>query len=128
MYNTIGVHIIQDVLISAKLLLKYPVLYVPQMMYNTMNNRRPEGRMRPSTYFDPALIHFSELTHIKLTSYDLRKTHHVLSHQGLFCDSSKFDYRFKTLFSLLTNLKGEACPRSGGVRTTVCRPRTLWRH
>jgi hypothetical protein len=29
-----------------------------------MSNRRP----------DPALIHFSELTHIKLTSYDLRKT------------------------------------------------------
>jgi hypothetical protein len=29
------------------------------------------GRMRPSTSFDLALIHFSELTHIKLTSYDL---------------------------------------------------------
>jgi hypothetical protein len=65
-----------------------------------MGNRRPAGRMRPSLSFDPALIHFSELTHIKLTSYHLRKTHHVFSHQGLFCDSSKFGYRFKTLFSL----------------------------
>jgi hypothetical protein len=25
----------------------------------------------------------------------------------------------------ITNLKGEACPTSGGVRTTVCWPRTL---
>jgi hypothetical protein len=64
-----------------------------------MGNRRPAGRMRPSTSFDPALINFSELTHIKLKSYDLRKTHHVFSHQGLFCDSSKFGYIFKTLFS-----------------------------
>jgi hypothetical protein len=61
-----------------------------------MGNRR----MWPSTSFDPALIHFSELTHIKLMPYDLRKTHHVFSHQGLFYDSSKFGYRFKTLFSL----------------------------
>jgi hypothetical protein len=64
-----------------------------------MDNRRPTGRMRPSISFNPALIHFSELTHIKLTSYDLRKTHHVFSHQGLFCNSSKFDYRFKTLYN-----------------------------
>jgi hypothetical protein len=55
--------------------------------------------MRPSTSFDPALIHFSELIHIKLTSYDLRKTHHVFSHQGLFCNSSKFGYRFKMLYN-----------------------------
>jgi hypothetical protein len=55
-----------------------------------MGNRRP----------DAALIHFSELTHIKLTSYDLRKTNHVFSHQGLLCDSSKFGHRFKALFSL----------------------------
>jgi hypothetical protein len=34
---------------------------------------------------------------IKLMSYDFRKTHHVFSHQGLFCDSSKFGYRFKML-------------------------------
>jgi hypothetical protein len=81
-----------------------------------MSNRRPAGRMRPSTSFHPALIHFSELTHIKLASYDLRKIHNVFSHQGLFCDSSKFGYRFKTLFP--TNLNGEACPTSGGVRTT----------
>jgi hypothetical protein len=57
-----------------------------------MGNRRPAGRIRPLTSFDPALIHFSELTNIKLTSYDLRKTHHVFSHQGLFCDSSKSGY------------------------------------
>jgi hypothetical protein len=55
--------------------------------------------MRPSTSFDPALIHFNELIHIKLTSYDLHKTHHVFSHQGLFCDSSKFGYRFETLYN-----------------------------
>jgi hypothetical protein len=54
-----------------------------------MGNRRPAGRMWPSTSFDPALIHFSELIHIKLTSYDLRKTHHVFSHQGLFLGSWK---------------------------------------
>jgi hypothetical protein len=63
-----------------------------------MGNRRPAGRVRPSTSFDPALIHFSELTHIKLTSYDPRKTYHVFSHQGLFCDSSKFGYRFRHYF------------------------------
>jgi hypothetical protein len=28
-----------------------------------MDNRRAMGRMRPPTYFDQALIHFSELTH-----------------------------------------------------------------
>jgi hypothetical protein len=28
-----------------------------------MGNRRPAGRMRSSTSLDPALIHFSELTH-----------------------------------------------------------------
>jgi hypothetical protein len=55
--------------------------------------------MRPSTSFDLALIRFSELIHIKLTSYDLRKTHHGFSHQGLFCDSSKFGYGFKTLYN-----------------------------
>jgi hypothetical protein len=65
-----------------------------------MGNRRSAGRMRPSTSFDPALIHFSELTHIKLTSYDLRKTNNVFSHQGLFCDSWKFGYRFKTLYNI----------------------------
>jgi hypothetical protein len=57
--------------------------------------------MRPSPSFDPALINFSELTHIKLTSYDLRKTHHVFSHQCLFYDSSKCGYRFKTLYNKL---------------------------
>jgi hypothetical protein len=57
-----------------------------------MGDRRPLGRMLPSTSFDPALIHFSELTHIKLTSYNLHKTRHVFSHQSLFCDSSKFGY------------------------------------
>jgi hypothetical protein len=65
-----------------------------------IGNGQPAGRMQPSTSFDPALIHFSELTHNKLMLYDLRKTHHVFSHQGLFCDSLKFCYRFKTLFSL----------------------------
>jgi hypothetical protein len=67
-----------------------------------MGNCRPAGRMRSSTSFDPALIHFSELTHIKLTSYDLHKTHHVFSHQGLSCDSSKF------ATFLVTYLKGES--------------------
>jgi hypothetical protein len=38
-----------------------------------MGNRLPAGRMRPSTSFDPALIHFSELTHIKLTSWLAQK-------------------------------------------------------
>jgi hypothetical protein len=43
-----------------------------------MGNRGPDAALYS---FDPTLIHFSELTHIKLTSYDLRKTHHVSSHQ-----------------------------------------------
>jgi hypothetical protein len=64
-----------------------------------MSNRRPAGRMSPSTFFDPALIDFRELTHIKLPWYDLCKTHHVFSHQGLFCDSYKCSYRFKTLYN-----------------------------
>jgi hypothetical protein len=29
-----------------------------------MGIRRPAGRMRPSTAFDPALIHFSEVNRI----------------------------------------------------------------
>jgi hypothetical protein len=29
-----------------------------------MGNRRTAGRMRPSTSFDPALIHFSEVSRI----------------------------------------------------------------
>jgi hypothetical protein len=41
----------------------------------------------------------SVITHIKLTSYYLLKTHNTFSHQGLFCDSSKFGYRFKTLYN-----------------------------
>jgi hypothetical protein len=52
-----------------------------------MGNHGPDAALY---VFDPALIHFNELTRIKLTSYDLRKTRHVSSHQGLFCDSSKF--------------------------------------
>jgi hypothetical protein len=54
------------------------------------------GQMRPSTSFDPALIDFSELTHIKLISYDTM----FFPPQGLFCDSSKYGYRFKKPFSL----------------------------
>jgi hypothetical protein len=44
---------------------------------------------------------YNIITHIKLTSYGLRKTHHVFTHQGLFCGSSKFGYRFKTLYNKL---------------------------
>jgi hypothetical protein len=39
------------------------VLLVPPCSISHTDNRRPVGRMRPSTSLDPALIHFNELPH-----------------------------------------------------------------
>jgi hypothetical protein len=45
------------------------------MVYNTYGQPPARGPDAALYVFNPALIHFSELTGIKLTSYDLRKNH-----------------------------------------------------
>jgi hypothetical protein len=58
-----------------------------------MCNRRPAGRMRPSTSYDPALIHFSGLTHIKLNLGCLHPVARVISDDVGFNPSTQRHYR-----------------------------------
>jgi hypothetical protein len=58
-----------------------------------MGNRRPAGRMRPSTSFDPALIHFSGLTHIKLNLGCLHPVALVISDDVGFNPCTQPHYR-----------------------------------